>query len=92
MAPKRRLSYEERVKIQVLRDKGYSLAAIADKVKFSYSCASKTLLTVKETGTLKDRKRSGRPRISSSRDDRAIAQISIQNRRLRLTSTHLKRE
>ena len=86
MAPERRLSYEERVKIQVLRDKGYSLAAIADKVKCSRSFASKTLLRMKETGTLKDRKRSGRPRNSSSREDRAVAQISIQNRRL--TSTH----
>ena len=27
------LRYEERVKIQVLRDEGYSLTAIADKVK-----------------------------------------------------------
>ena len=40
MAPKRRLSYEERVKIQVLMDEGYSLAAIADKVKCSRSCVS----------------------------------------------------
>ena len=82
MAPKRRLSYEERVKIQVMRDKGYSLTAIADKVKCSCSCASKTLVRLKETGTLKDRKRSDRPQISSSREDRAVA----QNRRL--TSTH----
>ena len=67
MAPKRRLSYEERVRIQVLMDEGYSLAAIADKVKCSRSCVSKTLLSVKATGTLKDRKRSDRPQISSSR-------------------------
>ena len=57
MAPKKRLSYGERVKIQVLMDEGYSLAAIAEKVKCSHSCVSKTLLRVKETGTLKDRKR-----------------------------------
>ena len=31
--PKRRLSYEEGVKIQVLMDEGYSFAPIADKVK-----------------------------------------------------------
>ena len=47
MPPKRRLSYEEEsVKIQVLMDEGYSLAAISDKVKCSGSCVSKT---VKET-------------------------------------------
>ena len=90
MAPKRRLSYEDRVKIHVLMDEGYSLAAIADKVKCSRSCVSKALLCVKETGTLKDRKRSHRTQILSSREDRALARISIQN--MRLTSTHLKRE
>ena len=45
---------------------------------------------MKETGALKDRKRSGKPQISSSSEDRALARISFQNRRL--TSTHLKRE
>ena len=47
--------------LKVLMDKGYSLAAIADKVKCSHSCVSRTLLRVKETGMLKERKRSGRP-------------------------------
>ena len=59
-------------------------------MKCSGSCVSKTLLRVKETGTLKERKRSSRPQISSSMEDRALARISIQNRRL--TNTHLKRE
>ena len=67
-------------------DEGYSFAPIADKVKCSHSCVSRTLLRVKkkkkEIGTLKDRKRRGRPRISSSREDMALAQISNQNRRL----------
>ena len=57
-------------------------------MKCSHSCVSKFLLRVKETGTLKDRARSGRPQIS--REHWAVARISIQNRRL--TSTHLKRE
>ena len=73
MAPKGILSCEERVKIQVLMDEGYSLAAIANKVKCSRSCVSKTLLRVKETGTLKDRKRDGRPQISSSREDKGLS-------------------
>ena len=38
-------------------DEGYSFAAIADKVKCSHSCVSKTLLREKETGTLKYRRR-----------------------------------
>ena len=58
-------------------------------MKCSRSCVSKTLLRVKETGTLKDKKISGRPQISSSREDRALAQISIQ---IGEVSTRLKRE
>ena len=70
MAPKRRLSDEERVKIHVLMDEGYSLAAIADKVNCSGSCVSKTVLRVKGTGTLMvDHKF----QISSSMEDRALA-------------------
>ena len=78
MVHRRRLTYEERVNIQVLRDEGYSIAAIADKMKCSHTVSvSKTLFKSKETGTLKDRMRSGRPRISSSREDRVLARISI---------------
>ena len=89
MAPKRRLSYVDRVKIVVLRDEGYSLAAIASKVRCSHSSISRTLLRVKETGTFKDRKRSSRPQISGLRKDQALARISVQNRRLNIS--HLKR-
>ena len=90
MVAKKQVSYENRVKIVVLREEGYSLSVIASKVKCSRSCVSKTLARLKETKSLKDRKRSGRPRISSLREDRALVRISTQNRRL--TSSHLKRE
>ena len=56
MAPNRRLISKD----PSSEDEGYSLTAIADKVKCSRSSVSKTLLRVKESGTLKDRKRSGR--------------------------------
>ena len=86
MAPKRRLSYVDRVKIVVLRDEGYLLAAIVSKVRCSHSSISRTLLRVKET---EDRKRSSRPQISSLREIQALARISVQNRRLNIS--HLKR-
>ena len=77
-------------KIVVVKDEGYSFETIASKVRYTRSCVSKTLLQVKETGTLKDRKIFGRPQVSTSREDRALARINVQNRRL--TSSHLKRE
>ena len=56
MAPKRRLDYEKRVTIKVLREEGYSTTAIASRVKCSQSAVSKTIARLKETGCVEDRK------------------------------------
>ena len=65
------------------------MAEIAARVSCSKSGVAKTLSKVRVTGSVHDRKRSGRPRISSPREDRAF-KMSPQNRRL--TSTELKRK
>ena len=90
MAARRRLSHDDRIKIVVLREEGYSLAEIASRIKTSRSCVSKTLSRLRETGSVDDRRRSGRPKISSQIQDRALVRISLHNRKL--TSAQLKRE
>ena len=90
MAAKRRLDHDTRIKIAVLREEGYSTTQIANRVKCSQSAVSKTLTRLKETGSVDDRKRSGRPRISNPREDRALVCISLNDRKL--TSPQLKRE
>ena len=49
-----------------------------------------TLANQRKCGTVDDRKRSGRPRIATPRDDLALQRICLHNRRF--TSSHLKRE
>ena len=49
----------------------------------------RTLAKQRACGTVDDRKRSGRPRISTPRDDSALQRICLHNRRF---SSHLKRE
>ena len=66
------------------------MEAIASRVKCSHSAVSKTLKRLKESGSVDDRPRSGRPRLSSARDDRELVRICLRNRRL--TSTQLKRD
>lgn len=90
MATKRRIEQDERVAIKILQEEGYSTTEIAAKVKCSQSAVSKTLSRLRETGSLKDRKRSGRPKISNPRQDRSLARLCLRNRML--TSTQLKRE
>ena len=53
----RRLSHDDRA---VLREEGYSIEAIASRVKCSHSAVSKTLKRLKESGSVDDRPRSGR--------------------------------
>ena len=90
MASKKRVSHDDRVKMVVLRDEGYLLQEIASKLKCNRSTVCITLAKQRECGTVGDRKRSGRPRISTPRDDRALQRICLHNRRF--TSSHLKRE
>lgn len=69
MAARRRLSHDDRIKVVVLREEGHLLAEIASRVKCSRSCISRTISRLRETGSVGDRKRSERPRISSKRQD-----------------------
>ena len=50
----------------------------------------KPLKRVRESGSVNDRPHSGRPRLSSARENRELVRISLRDRRL--TSTQLKRE
>lgn len=74
----------------VLRDEGYSLQQIALKLKCNRSTVSRTLARHRTSGSVDDMKKSGRPKLSTSRDDRALQRICLQNRRF--TSSQLKRE
>ena len=90
MASKKRVSHDDRVKMVILRDKGYSLQEITSKLKCNRSTVCRTLAKQRACGTVDDRKRSGKPRISTLRDDPALQRICLYNRRF--TSSHLKRE
>ena len=86
----RRLSHDDRVKIVILREEGYSMEAIASRMKCSHSAVSKTLKRVRESESVNYRPRSGCPRLSLARENRELVRISLRDRRL--TSTQLKRE
>ena len=48
------------------------MEAIASRMKCSHSAVSKTLKRLKESGSVDDRPRSGRPQLPSARDDREL--------------------
>ncbi len=86
----RNFSVEVRSTVVTLSEEGYSQRAIAARLKVSL-CAVQNILTKKEeTGSVRDKPRSGRPKQTSSREDRLLVRLSLNNRRA--SSKQLKRE
>ncbi len=56
------------------------------KIKVSLGGLSKIMTRVKETHSVKDRKRSGRPRATTREKDNNLRRVAIQNRRLDVQS------
>ena len=84
------LTPEYRIQVLVLHEEGYSSPQIAAKVGCNQSTVVRLLQKHKHTGSTKDRQRSGRPRKSTAREDRALIRTSLCNRKL--TSPELLRE
>ena len=90
MKKTRSLTLEERIRVSVMREEGFSCRQIVSKVGCSHSAVVKIIQKEKATGSVVDKPRSGRPRASTSRQDRALRRISLSNRKL--TSPQLLRQ
>lgn len=76
------LSASERLKIQVLHEEGYSQVQIASRLQRSRNAIQITLKRFAETRSHISRQKSGRPRVTSTREDKMIVRKSLSNRRL----------
>jgi len=90
MVKPRFLSPDQRVKVVVLHEEGYSSTAIARKVGCTQSAVIKILQKQQQTGSTVDRQRCGRPKKSNARQDRVLRRTALANRRL--TSPQLLRQ
>ena len=79
---KQRLSSETRQSILVLRNEGYSMRAIAKKLKISYRAVYYSRHRTAQTVSNQNRKRSGRPRCTTEQEDKYIRVSSLRSRRL----------
>ena len=73
-----------------LSKEGYSGRAIAKKLQISVCAVQGILKKARETGAVKDRKRSGRPPLTTARQNRLLFHLSVSTRRA--TSRMLKRD
>ncbi|KAF9787720.1 hypothetical protein SFRURICE_016927 [Spodoptera frugiperda] len=72
MGKGKQLTVETRSAIIVLNNEGYSERDIAKNLDISPKGVHSTLVTLWETGSLLDRKRSGRPKVTSAAKDRDV--------------------
>ena len=82
MAKKKQLTLETRQSIVVLRNEGYKLEDTAKKLGLSLKGVHYTLTRHGDTGSIKDKHRSGRPKCTTAQEDKYIRVSSLMNRRL----------
>uniref|UniRef100_A0A4W6CU69 Transposase Tc1-like domain-containing protein n=1 Tax=Lates calcarifer TaxID=8187 RepID=A0A4W6CU69_LATCA len=82
MAKTRNLTQETHLKIQILSQEGYSCCQIARKCRCSPSTVGYTLQKNRRTDSTDDKPRSGRPRVSSARNDRILIHMCRENHRM----------
>lgn len=79
MGKKPSLSPTKRVQIVTLRGEGYSERQLAAKFKCSKTAVHQALARYQETSTYRDKQRSGRPRVTSARDDSLMKRMVIRS-------------
>lgn len=76
-------SPKKRAVAVTLRKEGYTFREIAEKVGGGASASGVLRICKKfaESGSVVDKPRAGRPRVSTERDDRELVRLSLENRR-----------
>ena len=84
MSPVPRLCTEDRIRVVVLHEEGYSCNKIALKLKVARFTVQQIIKKHKEIGNVEDSKGRGRKRITTSREDRLIVKQSLKDRKKHL--------
>lgn len=77
----RELTQGERGQIVLLHSQNMTLAAIARRMKCSRCAVRTTITRYRETGMFTNKRRSGRKRATTARQDRLLQRISLHDRR-----------
>lgn len=73
---------KKRAQVIALRRKKCTFRDIAQTLNISVGCTVNACKRKPESNRLTDRRRSGRPRRTTAREDRYIERLALQNRRL----------
>lgn len=76
------ISNEDRLRVVLKAEQGISHRQIAREMNINRKSVDRIVKKHQETGSVKDRERSGRPKLSTIRDDRALVRTSLSDRQL----------
>lgn len=85
MGKKKEIDESTRSVIIYLHKKGLSQRKIAEECHVSRGAVENAIRISEETGGFKTRKRTGRPRVTTKREDSVIVRTALRNRRLTAT-------
>ena len=90
MAKTRNYTEAERIRIQVLHDESLSCRQIARMVRKSPAGVAALLQKLRQTGSVRDGRRTGRPRVTTAQDDRNLCRMSLRDRKKTAVKLHQK--
>ena len=76
-----KISLIERQKVIVLHEEGCSQRQISSKTGYSKTAITEIIKKFRETGSLEDRKKSGRPPKLTKDDNKCLKTLSLRNRK-----------
>lgn len=79
MGKKPSLTTTTRAQVFALKQEGYTERQLAVRFKCSKTAIHQAIIRYQETGSFEDKRRSGRPRITSARDDSVMKRIAIRS-------------
>ena len=79
MGRRRSLTLDQRNRVQGMLEAGMSVTAVARQIGVHHSTVSRLLSRWVATGSLRDQRRSGRPRITTAAEDWYIVLTSRRN-------------
>ena len=82
MPPYRKVHVETRTRALVLVEEGYSYRAVGTRLGISHKTVFRIVHKHRQTGSVGDKPRSGRPKSTTPRQDRILIRKSLGNRRL----------
>ena len=82
MPPYRKVDVETRTRALVLVEEGYSFRAVGTRLGISHKTVFRIVHKHRQTGSVADKPRRGRPKSTTPRQDRILIRKSLGNHRL----------